>query len=145
MYKRKMLGFEEAFKAVKAMTRAVKKGSRPISVAVMDDRGDLICFARMDGAHGFTNELALRKAYTSARRRIDTSKLGEHLQKSGWSTVDYGIDYTVIPGGVVITKAGEETAYGSIGVSGRIPASEDEEIALVGLETLQNLLDHQND
>lgn len=145
MYTRKILGFEEAFKAVKAMIQAVPKGSRPISVAVMDERGDLICFAKMDGAHGFTNELALRKAYTSARRRIDTSKLGKHLQESAWSTIDYGIDYTVIPGGVVIVKSGEETAYGSIGVSGRIPASEDEEIALVGLKALQNMLDYQTD
>jgi len=140
VYERKVLGLEEVLKAVQAMIQAVPKGSRPISVAVMDDRGDLICLARMDGAHGFTNELALRKAYTSARRRIDTNKLGKHLQESGWSTADFGTDYTVIPGGIVIVKPGEETVYGSIGISGRIPASEDEEIALIGLKVLQDSL-----
>jgi uncharacterized protein GlcG (DUF336 family) len=140
MYERKVLGLDEVMKAVQAMIQAVPKGSRPISIAVMDDRGDLICLARMDGAHGFTNELALRKAYTSARRRIDTSKLGKHLQESSWNITDYGTDYTVIPGGILIVKPGEEAMYGSIGVSGRIPASEDEEIALIGLKALQNAL-----
>ena len=106
MYERKVLGLDEAMRAVKAMLDSVGEGTRPISVAVMDDRGDLICFARMDGAHGFTNELALRKAYTSARRRIDTAKLGEHLNKSGWKTTDYGSEYTTIPGGLAITDQG---------------------------------------
>ena len=140
MYERKVLELDEVMKAVQAMIQAVPKGSRPISIAVMDDRGDLICLVRMDGAHSFTNELALRKAYTSARRRIDTSKLGKHLQESDWNITDYGTDYTVIPGGIVIVKPGEETVYGSIGVSGRIPASEDEEIALIGLKALQDAL-----
>ncbi len=140
MYERKVLGLEEVFKAVHAMIETVAKGSRPISIAVMDDRGDLICLARMDQAHGFTNELAIRKAYTSARRRIDTSKLGKHLEKSGWSIADLGPEYTTIPGGIVIVKSDEEAIYGSIGVSGRIPASEDEEIALVGLKALQDVL-----
>lgn len=140
MYERQVLGLEEVFKAVHAMIEAVPKESRPISIAVMDDRGDLICLARMDGAHGFTNELAMRKAYTSARRRIDTSQLGKHLRESGWSIEDIGSDYTTIPGGIAIVKPGEGTVYGSIGVSGRIPASEDEEIALIGLKSLQEAL-----
>lgn len=140
MYERKVLGLEETLKAVQIMIQSVPKGSRPISIAIMDDRGDLICFARMNGAHGFTNELALRKAYTSARRKIDTSKLGEHLKKSGWSINDIGTDYTTIPGGIVIFHPDDESTYGSIGISGRIPASEDEEIALLGLKTIQEAL-----
>jgi uncharacterized protein GlcG (DUF336 family) len=140
MYDTKVLGLEEVLNAVRAMIQAVPKGTRPISIAVMDDRGDLICLARMDKSHGFTNELAIRKAYTSARRRIDTSKLGKHLKDSGWSIADLGTSYTVIPGGIAITEPGGETVYGSIGVSGRIPASEDEEIALIGLKTLQGIL-----
>jgi uncharacterized protein GlcG (DUF336 family) len=140
MYERKVLGLEEVFKAVHAMIEAVPSGSRPISIAVTDDRGDLICLARMDKAHGFTNEMAMRKAYTSARRRIDTSKLGRHLRESGWGIEDIGPNYTAIPGGIAIVKPDEDTVYGSIGVSGRIPASEDEEIALIGLKTLQDVL-----
>ena len=140
MYDRKVLGLEEVLASVRAMIEAVPKGTRPISVAVMDDGGDLICLARMDKSHGFTNELAIRKAYTSARRRIDTSKLGKHLKDCGWSIADLGTSYTVIPGGIVITEPGGETVYGSIGVSGRIPASEDEEIALIGLKALQDIL-----
>jgi uncharacterized protein GlcG (DUF336 family) len=140
MYERKVLGLEEVLKAVNTMIKAVPKGSRPISIAVMDDRGDPICLARMDKAHGFTNEMAMRKAYTSARRRIDTSKLGKHLKESGWGIGDIGPDYTVIPGGIAIVKPDEDTVYGSIGISGRIPASEDEEIALIGLKTLQDTL-----
>jgi len=140
MYERKVLGLEEVFKAVHAMIEAVPRESRPISIAVMDDRGDLICLARMDKAHGFTNEMAIRKACTSARRRVDTSKLGKHLKESGWSIADLGPEYTTIPGGIAIVKSGEETVFGSIGVSGRIPASEDEEIALIGLKTLQDVL-----
>lgn len=140
MYERNILGLEEVLKAVNAMIEAVPKGSRPISITVMDDRGDLICLARMDKAHGFTNEMAMRKAYTSARRRIDTGKLGKHLKESGWGIGDIGPNYTVIPGGITIIKPDEGTVYGSIGVSGRIPASEDEEIALIGLKTIQDIL-----
>ena len=140
MYEKKFLSFDEVVNAVQVMMESVAKGSRPVTIAVMDDRGDLIYLGRMDGAHGFTNELALRKAYTSARRRIDTRKLGTHLKESGWGIADYGINYTSIPGGVVIRMPGEDISYGSIGVSGRIPASEDEEIAQIGLKFLQNVI-----
>ncbi len=140
MYERKVLGLDEAMRAVKAMLDSVREGTRPISVAVMDDRGDLICFARMDGAHGFTNDLAMRKAYTSARRRIDTAKLGENLKKSAWNTTDYGSEYTTIPGGLLIADPKDGAVYGSIGVSGRIPASEDEDIARLGLKVLHGVM-----
>lgn len=141
MYERKVLGLEEVQKAVQAMLQEIPKGdARPISIAVMDDRGGLITLVRTDGAREFTNQMAIRKAYTSAHWRRSTREVGELMQRRNWSLREFGPEWMLVPGGVPIIDPSDGTVYGSIGISGRIPAEEDEAIAMVGVKAIQAAL-----
>ena len=90
--------------------------------------------------------MAIKKAYTSARRGQNTRIIGDRFRSFGWAIREYGPDYTIIPGGVAITKPdekmdkGEPTVYGSIGVAGLMPADADEVLALFGLGIIQQML-----
>lgn len=143
MYERQVLGLDEVQKAVQAMIEEAKasKGSGlPMSVAITDYEGHLICLARMDGSRDFNVSMAIRKAYTAARWRRNTTAVGEVMQRNKWNLTEFGTEYTVVPGGVAIVKPGEENVYGAIGVGGRVPAAEDEAIALIGLKAIQDAL-----
>ena len=147
MYERQVLGLDEAQKAVQAMieeAKAPKGSSLPMSVAITDYEGHLICLARMDGSRDFNVSMAIRKAYTAAQWRRNTTAVGEVMQRNKWNLTEFGTEYTVVPGGVAIVKPGEEkvygATYGAIGVGGRVPAAEDEAIALVGLKAIQDAL-----
>jgi len=143
MYEKKVIGLEEVQKAIEAM---IKEGSkaRPVSIAVVDDVGEIIALVRMDGARGFTNDMAIKKAYTSARWRRDTRGVGERLAllKQPSSVLEYSSEYSTVPGGIVVVKPGEEVVYGAIGVSGRRRDDpvDDEAIAKIGLKVIQAIL-----
>jgi uncharacterized protein GlcG (DUF336 family) len=78
MYTRTTLGLEEATKATEAIIKYVQANKeRPVSIAVVDDRGELVLFTRMDGAPLNTVNMSIIKAYTSARRRRDTKTIRE--------------------------------------------------------------------
>ena len=140
MYEKKVLDLPEAEVAIQAIIKeAAKESNRPISIAVVDDRGDLVSFARMTGAIEFYGYMALRKAYSSARLRRHTSVIGEEVVKKwGFDVRNYG-DLTHVPGGIAITEPGGKVVYGAIGIAGRLP-SEDEVLALIGLKDLQDFL-----
>ena len=146
MYRRDTLGLEEARTAVDAvLAEAGKEPNRPIAVAVVDDRGDLIYGARMDGAYPLYVHMAMNKAYTAARMLRDTlalQKLQQELNRELGTWTDSRL--TDIQGGGCIIKPGNGyiplgpggTVVGGIGVSGR-PADEDEQLAQVGLKALR--------
>lgn len=152
MYQREMLGLEEVQRAAQAMIQEAQKSKGsglPIALAVVDFEGHLLTVARMDGARDFNMSMAIRKARTAARWRRDTSIVRDRTRKNGFSVREFGSEYTIVPGGVIITKPGEETeamnytssafgrVYGAIGVAGRIPNTEDEEIARLGVRAIQ--------
>ncbi|MGB9627094.1 MAG: GlcG/HbpS family heme-binding protein [Thermodesulfobacteriota bacterium] len=146
MFKRDLVGLREAQLALEAIFEAASKNpEQPISVAIVDSHGELICTARMDGAIPMFNYMALKKARTSALLGMDTRAWGEFLQKRGYTTHDFFPDATGVPGGVAIIRPGEITsnkrpgeieAFGGIGVSGRT-GNEDEELAKIGFTALQ--------
>ncbi|MCX6023563.1 MAG: heme-binding protein [Chloroflexi bacterium] len=135
MFEKRVLGMEQAMAALNAMIEeAAKEPERPLAFAIVDDHGDLICFARMDQTNPIPHALALKKAYTSARMRSDTLALAERMKAQGRSISDLGDPNMVsVQGGIVIM--GESGPLGGIGVSGR-RADEDEVIARVGLAAL---------
>ena len=145
MYQRKVISLVEAKIAVEAaIQEASKKPDRPMAVAVVDDRGELICLERMDEAQKLYGDMAYRKANTAAQFRRDTRELQERLKTIGYSLSDgFGAPYTVVPGGLPIAKEGtppfSPEVYGGIGASGRT-ADEDEAIAKAGLKAIQNIL-----
>ncbi len=138
MYKVESLGLEEATTAVQAvLQRAMAKPESPIAVAVVDNRGELVCYAKMDGATPFNRVMASKKAATAAQMGVDTLALREGLKTMNMDITDFGsTDVTIVPGGIAVNKPDGRGVLGGIGVSGRL-AQEDEELARTGLKALK--------
>ena len=106
---------------------------RKIDMAVVDDAGNLLAYARMDRCLRPT--FAIRKAYTSAVRAMDTAAFAEQLSSSGRSLESFGDPQLIaIPGGVAVFLDG--AAVGAIGVGGLPSGFDDEAIARAGAAAL---------
>jgi len=83
MYDKPMLSLEQAQAAITAMIADHNKDSsrRNVDMAVVDDAGNLLAYARMDRCLRPT--FASRKAYTSAVRGMDTLAFSEQLSSTG--------------------------------------------------------------
>ena len=141
MFQKKCLGLSEARAAVEAvLDEASKLPDAPIAVAVADDYGRLVYFARMDGCPPVVVELAINKAYTAAVALLDTLAFAERDKGWGRELATYGdTRFTYLQGGLVISTSaddGPRTVIGGIGVSGRMP-DEDERLAMTGLEAMK--------
>lgn len=138
MYQREILGLEETQRAVSAMLQEASKDSqRPVSIAVVDDRGDLVYFVRMDGGRLLTAEIARKKAYTAVRMRGDTGEIAERFKSQGRNLTDFGDPNLIaLQGGVLVLRSEGGEVLGGIGVSG-LRADEDEALAKVGLAAMK--------
>jgi len=141
MYKKNLLGLDEARVAVDSALKAARMDTnRPVAIAVVDFHGDLVCFAKMDGALPVCTSIAINKAYTSALTSLDTSTFAERDEKLGRELATYGDGrFTYIRGGVCIPnpfKGKKLELLGGIGVSGRTP-EEDEKLAAAGLQAMK--------
>jgi uncharacterized protein GlcG (DUF336 family) len=138
MYKVESLGLEEAKVAVEAiLEEALREPGPPVAIAVVDNRGELICYARMNGATPFNRLMAIRKAFTAAQMGIDTLVLREGLKAVKMNFADFGsTDITLVQGGVCVNKPDSRAVLGGIGVSGRLE-QQDEELARAGLKALK--------
>ncbi|NNH35142.1 heme-binding protein [Acinetobacter sp. NIPH 2377] len=102
-----------------------------VSIAVVDDTGNLLAMKRMDGASPMTANLCLEKAKCSAISRRP-SKLFEDLIKGGqmgFLTMDSFAG--MLEGGEPILHEGH--LVGAMGVSG-VKSFQDAEIAQVAIE-----------
>ena len=125
---------EEGLRAIFEV--AAKDGKPPIAVAIVDRHGDLIQFARMDGAPVRASILAPNKAYTAARMERNTADLLKMIQDRKIDVAFFGdARYCALPGGLVV-KQGDGT-IGGIGVSGR-SSEEDHELGLLALKVCQS-------
>lgn len=138
MFTREVLGLKEAKGAVEAvLEEASKDPGQPVSVAIVDHQGEIVCAARMDGATAMFNYMALKKARSSATTGKNTRDWLEFLGKRNYTPHDFVPDATRIPGGAAIVKPGPHgVVLGGIGVSGRT-GNEDEALSILGLKVLQ--------
>ena len=135
MYNKPMLSLEQAQSAIAAMIVDYNKDPerRKVDMAVVDDAGNLLAYARMDRCLRPT--FAIRKAYTSAVRGVDTLAFSEQLASQNRSIESFGDPQLIaIPGGVVVLQSG--AVVGAIGVGGLPSGIDDESIAKAGLEAL---------
>ncbi len=135
MYEKSMISLEQAQAAISAMIADYNKDTdrRKVDMAVVDDAGNLLAYARMDRCLRPT--FAIRKAYTSAVRGVDTLAFSEQLASQNRSIESFGdAQLIAIPGGVVALKSG--AVVGAIGVGGLPSGIDDESIAKAGLEAL---------
>tara|TARA_B100001750_G_scaffold85033_1_gene67169 strand:+ start:181 stop:606 length:426 start_codon:yes stop_codon:yes gene_type:complete len=139
MYKKTMLGLEQSQSAIDAMIKHHQ--SHPemsaIAVAVVDDVGLLIAYARTDGSRTNISKNAIKKAYTAAIRGMNTEDYEKMLEGRGWRVADFGDPMLIaVPGGIAIHDPSDGSVIGGIGVAGLPPGSGDDDMALIGLEAM---------
>ncbi len=128
------LGLEEAQRAIAAVFEQGKKDGRAVAVAVVDNHGELIACARMDGAHARVLRYAIRKAYTAATMGRDTVAFKKDIQDAGRTLSDYGdSSLTTLQGGLVVRV--DQQIVGAI-ASGGSPRLRDLEMAKIGLDAM---------
>jgi glc operon protein GlcG len=107
--------------------RAAVNLGRAVTIAVVDDAGALLQAERMDGARAYSVDLALRKARAAAAVGVSTQVIEAMSRGAPASEANPG------QGGAPYMFDGQ--CAGGIGVSGALPA-QDEEIAAAGLAAL---------
>ena len=130
------LSFEQVRAARNAMTeKALELPDEPVAMAIVDDTGNLVAYAKMDNLRMFSRRHAIRKAYTSAMMGQDSGAHGDNVRSGGRIVADMG-DPMLTPnqGGLVIRKDG--VILGGIGVGGYPSGQRDEDLARVGLEAM---------
>lgn len=138
MYDKPMLSLDQVRKAMDAMLAdAMRAPDRPLAIAIVDDHGSLISYARMDQCRVIPQRMAIRKAYTCALTGQDSKAYAERLQDQGRSVAEMGDpQLAAVQGGVVVLHSQTGAIMGGIGVSG-LAAAEDEALARVGLKALE--------
>lgn len=89
-----------------------------LSIAVVDDAGLLLHFARMDGVHAGTCDVAVAKARTAALFRKPTKVFADALANGGQAILSLP-NMLPFAGGIPLEV--EAAVVGAIGVSGASP------------------------
>ena len=86
MYAKYTLGLEESMMAINAMIEEHKKNpsNSPVGMAVVDEGGLLIAYARTDGARPIISKNAIKKAYTAALTGSNSEDYETMLNGRGW-------------------------------------------------------------
>jgi glc operon protein GlcG len=127
-----VIEFAEAWKIVEAISAKVREQSKAAVIAVADPHGELILFARMDGAPISSVRIAMNKAWTAARERKPTKEIGEKARhpEKGFDIAYFGDPKFVgWGGGVPVWRNGN--VVGAVAVSG-LPQEEDMAFAAYG-------------
>lgn len=84
MYMRPTLGYEEARLALNAMLSKWKEiAKRPVSMAIVDHKGNLVHFIRQEESFVFCGEVCTRKAYTAAVAKESSATFSEKYKGAG--------------------------------------------------------------
>jgi glc operon protein GlcG len=120
----------------KVMAAAVDEARRNkwiVAIAILDDGGHLLHFARMDGASPASARIAVAKGRTAAESRRASGTWQERIKSRPELMQMPGI--LPVQGGVPIIVEG--SCVGAVGVSG-VQSQEDEQIAQAGIDALLN-------
>jgi glc operon protein GlcG len=136
-YQKAVLSLDDARNAMDRMLQeATKTSNRPLAIAICDDQGELVTFARMDRCAPQPRVVARRKAYTAARTWTDTKVYADRLKSQERSVTEFGDpNLLAAQGGVVITNPADQSVLEGIGVSG-LTAEGDEALARIGLSAI---------
>ncbi len=110
---------ERAQKVIAAAQKKAVEVGQPMNIAVADEGGNLVAFARMDGAWLGSIDISMKKAWTSRAFDIDTKTLSTVTQPG---QDFYGLHVSnngkvmIFAGGVPLKRGG--AVVGAIGVSG---------------------------
>lgn len=127
MPQRREIGHVEARRLVAMIGDRLDANGEGAAVAVVDAHGELVAFLRTDGCGLASINIAIHKAFTAARERVESSVLGERSRTEGFPITNFGDPrYVGWGGGVPIVVDGD--VIGAVGVSG-LPEDADVELA----------------
>jgi len=132
------IAYSEARRVVEQLSAEMMRRGKAGVIAVADDHGELIAFARLDGAPLSSIAIAMNKAWSAARERKATKDIGESARhpEKGFDIAYFGDPRFVgWGGGVPVWKDGK--VIGSVAVSG-LPQIEDVELANLGVQAILN-------
>ena len=137
MYSKSVLSLDQTQKAMQAMIeKATQEPARPVAMAIVDDAGDLVSYAKMDKCRPNPQTFAIRKAYTSAMSGVNSADYAERLKSQGRTVSDFGNPNLVsAQGAAVVLDPASGAVLGAIGVSG-LSSQEDEDLAKLGVQAL---------
>ena len=137
MYEKPQLGVGQVQAAMSAMLdQASKEPNRPVAISIVDDQGNLLAYARMDNCRVIPQQIATKKAYTSAINGVDSLLYAQRLKSQGRSVTELqNPNLVAVQGGIVVLQPSSGAILGGIGVSG-LSAQEDEDLARIGLRAL---------
>jgi uncharacterized protein GlcG (DUF336 family) len=159
VYYKGSIGLDEAQGAIQAMLAEVwahpEKYWQHGGLAVCDERGKLVAFAKMDSPNQLPGDVAIAKAWTAAISAQNNDAAAAMLRDGGAVLEEFCPGGTSIPGGVAIfdpterertAPAGDAqppfkpSCIGAIGVGGAGRPPEDLAVAMVGLRHIQERL-----
>jgi uncharacterized protein GlcG (DUF336 family) len=117
--RRLMVTLGEARKVIAAAEQKAVEIKQPMNIAVVDEGGNLVSHARMDGAWIGSIDISINKAFTSRAFDISTKDLAQYSQSGGQF---FGIHVSnhgrvmIFAGGIPLKRAGK--VVGAVGVSG---------------------------
>ena len=104
-----------------------------VSIAIVDDGGNLLWFQRLDGAAPISADIAPAKARTSALGRRESKIYEEMINGGRMSFLSAPGLEGMLEGGVPIMKDGQ--CLGAVGVSG-VKSSEDAQVARAAIAAI---------
>lgn len=119
-----------------ALAKAREANYRPMGVAVIDDAGHLVAFAREDGASMFRFDVALGKAWAAVGMGASSRVLGQRAKDNPNFFVSLAATANgrfLAQTGAVLIKDAAGQVLGAVGASGGT-GDEDEIICIAGVE-----------
>ena len=128
------IGLERAKQVLAAAEAEAKKRNWKMNIAVVDTNGELVHFARMEGAQIASGSISIGKARTAARFRRE-SRLFYNAFETGHGYIAT-LDPTLVasPGGFPLVEGGK--LIGAVGCSGGT-GDQDAAICKVGAEVVK--------
>jgi uncharacterized protein GlcG (DUF336 family) len=140
LFTTKALTPEAALRVSQTALESCRKNGFQVSVAVVDNGGNLQVLLRDKLAGISSPEAAILKAKTAINFRTATTVLSESVESnSEASGIKQLPGILVLGGGVIIQASG--SMVGAVGVSGAPDGKSDEKCALEGIEAIQELLE----
>jgi uncharacterized protein GlcG (DUF336 family) len=119
MLQQSMVSLEDARRMIAGGEAKANDIGQPMNLAIVDNGGNLVAFAHMDGAWKGSVDIAIDKAFTSAMFELPTGDLAGKAQPG---KPFYGIHVSnhgrvmIFPGGIPLKQDGQ--CVGAVGVSG---------------------------
>jgi glc operon protein GlcG len=132
MQKKSMLGIEDTARIMEGAIDEAKKNNWAVTIAIVDDGGHLLQFARLNGAPPVSAYIAPEKARAAALGRRET-KIYEDMINQGRNAFLSAPLQGMLEGGVPIIVDGQ--VVGAVGVSG-VKSIEDAQVAKAGIAAL---------